>query len=129
MKKFELVLNQSIEIDGRKLFRIKALIDFGEIKRGDLGGYIEKEKNLSQSGDARVYGNAEVKNSPINLINVCQFNVTAYNEFLQIGCKLHTFKEWEKIFETNTYLNLTNGIESYKKCETVYKFCKSLLNQ
>lgn len=45
---------------GRKLFRIKALISFGNVRTGDVGGYIEKEENLSQSGDAWVSGNAEV---------------------------------------------------------------------
>jgi len=51
---------------GRKLFRIKAEIDFGIVKKGDLGGYIEKEKNLDMSGnawvsdDAMVYGDAMV---------------------------------------------------------------------
>lgn len=44
----------------RKLFRIKALISFGNVRVGDVGGYIEKEENLSQSGNAWVSGNAEV---------------------------------------------------------------------
>ena len=65
MKKFELT-TEFIEKYGRKLFRIKALIKFGCIDAGDLGGYVEKEDNLAQEGnawvygDAWVYGNAEV---------------------------------------------------------------------
>ena len=41
-------------------------MEFGIIKIGDLGGWIEKEENLSHEGnawvcgDAEVYGNAEV---------------------------------------------------------------------
>ena len=48
------------------LHRIKALKDFGDVKKGDLGGFIEKESNLSQEencwvyDDAKVYGKAEV---------------------------------------------------------------------
>ena len=38
--------------------RIRATIAFGVVKAGDLGGWIEKEENLSQEGDAWVYGNA-----------------------------------------------------------------------
>ena len=34
-----------------KLHRIKALKDFGDVKKGDLGGWIEKESNLSQDGN------------------------------------------------------------------------------
>ena len=67
-KKYELMLNKSIEFLGKKLFRIKALVDIErwDVKAGDEGGYIEAEKNLSHDcdawvyGDARVYGNAEV---------------------------------------------------------------------
>lgn len=49
-----------------KVYRIKALRDFGNVKKGDLGGYIESEDNLSHEGtswvyeDAIVYGNARV---------------------------------------------------------------------
>ena len=59
MKKFELTTD-FIAPFGVKLFRIKALIEFGTVKAGELGGYIEKEENLSQKGDAWVCGNARV---------------------------------------------------------------------
>ena len=42
------------------LFRIKALKDFGNVKAGDLGGYIASEENLSQAGSCWVYGDARV---------------------------------------------------------------------
>ena len=59
MKKFELT-TESVLHFGRKLFRIKALVEFGNVKEGELGGFIEKEDNLSQEGDAWVSGNARV---------------------------------------------------------------------
>ena len=59
MKKYELTTNVKTVL-GRKLFQIKALISFGCIEAGELGGWIEKEANLSQSGNAWVSGNAEV---------------------------------------------------------------------
>ena len=65
MKKYELTA-EFIEKWGKKLFRIKALISFGSVEAGELGGYIEKEDNLAHdgnawvSGDARVSGDAEV---------------------------------------------------------------------
>lgn len=58
-KKFELTTDTKIHF-GRKLFRIKALVSFRNVQVGDLGGYVESEKNLSQSDNARVYGDAEV---------------------------------------------------------------------
>ena len=49
------------------LYQIKAEMSFGNVFKGELWGYIEKEENLSQVsgnarvfGDARVYGNAQV---------------------------------------------------------------------
>ncbi|HEM5157618.1 TPA: polymer-forming cytoskeletal protein [Streptococcus suis] len=59
-KKYELVLDDTISFWGWKLFRIRALISFGSVEVGDLGGYIEKEENLSHDGNAWVYGNAKV---------------------------------------------------------------------
>lgn len=42
------------------LKRIRATMEFGIVKIGDLGGWIEKEENLSHEGDAWVYDDAEV---------------------------------------------------------------------
>ena len=60
MKKFELTSEFITNIFGTKLFRIKALIEFGNVKAGELGGFTEKEENLSQDGNAWVYDNARV---------------------------------------------------------------------
>lgn len=59
-KKYELTSESITLPDGTRLYRIKALRDFGNVKAGDLGGFIEKENNLSHSGDAWVGGNARV---------------------------------------------------------------------
>jgi len=58
-KKYELT-NTTKEINGSKVYQIRALKDFGGVKTGDLGGWIEKESNLSHEGNAWVYGNAKV---------------------------------------------------------------------
>ena len=60
MKKFELTSETKINIFGKKLFRIKALISFGDVKAGETGGWVEKEENVNQSGNAWVYDNAKV---------------------------------------------------------------------
>ena len=59
MKKFELT-SEFVTFLGKKLFRIKALISFGNVEEGELGGYVEKEENLSNDGNAWVSGNAWV---------------------------------------------------------------------
>ncbi len=71
-KKYELT-DETIEDEvGHILHRIRALKSFSDVKKGDLGGFIESEENLSQEGncwvsedawvyeDAHVFGNAEV---------------------------------------------------------------------
>ena len=60
MKKFELTAEFVTNVFGKKLFRIKALVAFGNVEKGELGGFIEKEDNLSHDGDAWVFGNAQV---------------------------------------------------------------------
>lgn len=59
MKKYKLT-KETIKDGSLKLYRIEALTNFGYIKRGEKGGFIEKEENLSQYGCAWVYGNAKV---------------------------------------------------------------------
>lgn len=66
-KKYEL-----IESDIKGLYRVKALKDFGDVKKGDIGGYVENPNNLSHEGycwvcdnakiynEARIYGNSQV---------------------------------------------------------------------
>ena len=70
--KFKLTDEYKINAFGVKLFRIEATVDIEArgIKKGEKGGFVEKEENLSGnawvyddaqvSGDARVYGNAGV---------------------------------------------------------------------
>ena len=58
-KKFELTTNTKVFL-GKKLFQIRAMVSFGDVEAGDVGGYVEKEENLSQKGNAWVYDNAKV---------------------------------------------------------------------
>ena len=59
MKKYELT-EETVTVYGKTLYRIRAVRDFGSVKTGEFGGYIEKEENLSHFGNAWVYGNAKV---------------------------------------------------------------------
>ena len=58
-KKYELT-DETIEFAGHVLHRIKALVSFADVEEGDLGGWIEKESNLSHLNNAWVYGGARV---------------------------------------------------------------------
>lgn len=62
-KKYEMIETE------KGTYQIKALRDFGDVKKGDLGGFIQKEENLSHFGNcwiydkASVYGNAHIGNN------------------------------------------------------------------
>ena len=58
-KKYALTENV-MDYNGRKVYLIKALKDFGDVKAGELGGWIGNEKNLSQFGNCWVSENAIV---------------------------------------------------------------------
>ena len=57
MKKYELT-EETINVFGKTLHRIRATRDFSNVHAGDLGGFIENELNLSHDRDTWVYGNA-----------------------------------------------------------------------
>ena len=62
------------------MYQIRALKNFGAVKVGELGGWIESEYNLSQDGDCWIYDNAVVyrRASVCNNAVVCD-NATVHN--------------------------------------------------
>ena len=63
--KYKLLKSHSIGFFKYRLFRIVALKDFEthdgrKVKRGDLGGFVEAEDNLSQEGTCWIFKNAKV---------------------------------------------------------------------
>ena len=69
-----ILTNPACEIDGKLLYRIKAIKDFGDVKAGDLGGFIEKEDNLSHEGNAWVYDSAQVYGNAQIYDNACIYS-------------------------------------------------------
>lgn len=79
-KKYKLT-DETINLNGATLYRIEALKDFGEIKKGDKGGFIESENNLAHEGNAWVSNNAHVYG------NACVFdNAQVYGNAFVSGC-------------------------------------------
>lgn len=70
-------MEKKFEFTGKEMLypvrvkEIRALRDFGYVKKGDIGGYIECEKNLSHKGNcwvyqgAVVYGNSMICNNAV----------------------------------------------------------------
>ena len=78
-KKYELTGEFIEHWSGKKLYRIKALVTFGAVVAGQLGGFVESEKNLDQSlyGNAWVSGNARVRSYAV--ISECKMIFGASN--------------------------------------------------
>ena len=140
MKKYELILEDNIDFFGIKLFRILAISSFGNVKKGDEGGYIASEKNLSQEGDAwvsgnarvcgnaQVYGNAHVYGDALVYGNARVYgNAWEHSPLyaqgskhavtncafgkIAIGCEVHTFSEWQAQAEEIGKRNGYSGAE------------------
>lgn len=69
-KKYKLDETDIVHCDGKKLYRIIALVDIrGSTEAGERGGYVESEENLSHHGkswvsnNAKVYGNARISDN------------------------------------------------------------------
>ena len=110
MKKYRLT-EETTKVGNRPLYRIQALRDFGNVKEGDIGGYIESEKNLSQdgnawvSGDARVYGNAWVSG------NACVYgNARVYgNADIKTTGDICSMSGFGSEYRTTTAFRTKNG--------------------
>lgn len=123
-KKFELT-NISIEKNGRKLYRIKALKSFQKVKVGELGGYVEKEENLSHKGsawisdDALVYDNVIIRDNALVRGNaiVCD-NALVYDNMIILGNAwitnigdVLTVSHIGSRYDTTTFFNTFDSIE------------------
>ena len=139
MKKYELTSETKV-INGVKLHQIKALNSFGNIKEGDLGGWIESEKNLSQDGNAKVYDNAKVgENAEVSgTIVVCEtadyivfknwwssgryFTWTRSNNKWKVGCFYGSGEELiDKAYKDSE--------KSGREYERVVKYVESILKE
>lgn len=69
--KYKMMLENKRICEGRTLYRVEALRDFGDVKKGTLGGYIEDTRNLSFYGNcwvadkACVFGQARVSENAV----------------------------------------------------------------
>lgn len=110
-KKYEMFKEKETDT----LFRIRALKDFGCTTKGDVGGYIENETNLSQEGtcwvgdkaivrgnanvsdDAKVLGKAIVRdNAKVSgCATVCHYAIVYGNALI---CDDAIIGEWSRVY-------------------------------
>lgn len=141
-KKYKLT-EETKEIEGHTLHRIEALRDFGDVKAGDKGGWIESENILSHyhdcwvyddarvygsaevCGDARVGGDARVKNDRDYIVfknwwsSGRYFTWTRNNDMWKVGCFYGTGEE----LITKAY---SDSEESGREYERIVNYVESI---
>ena len=75
MKKYKFT-GETKSYMGITLHRIRALKDFGNVKEGDIGGWIEKEENLSHTGLCWIYDEAIVREDARVTENARAYNIS-----------------------------------------------------
>lgn len=139
MKKYELLVDDTITFFGVQLFRIKALISFSGVEKGEVGGYVASESNLSQYGDAwvygdaRVYGNAEVYGDADYIVfkntwsSGRYFTYTKSNKNWRVGCFYGSGAELvEKAYKDSKksgdfYKAYVDFVEKLEEIENIHK--------
>lgn len=102
MKKYKLT-DETIEYNCVTLYRIEALRNFGSIKAGDKGGFVQSYHNLSQEGDCwihgevKVFGNAKVyENAQVfGSAEVCGYASVKGYAFVFGRAKVY---DWAKVY-------------------------------
>ena len=139
-KKYELLLDDTIEVDGITLYRIRSTSNFVSngllnIYVGSLGGYVESRRNLSDDGncwidyDSKVYGDVTIRdNSLIIKSNIngnaeCLLSNIMQNSIVQDSTLVGYFEVWDSsIVKSNitcSYINDSRVSRSTVKNATV----------
>lgn len=125
-KKYGILYYDKIEFQSNSpLYRVKALKNFADVKRGEYGGYIQSASNLSQEGDCWVYqaacvcdnaevsGNAKImgpskicKNAIVTGGNINRYEEIGYDAYIESDndhtCILNIFNGKNITFYRNT---------------------------
>lgn len=89
-KKYKIREDLSVYHNGRLLYRIESLKDFNDVKKGDLGGYIECENNLSHKGNCWLYDNAKAMDKSEVTVNAVVKNeaILVHNALVSGNCQV-----------------------------------------
>jgi len=126
MKKYILLENDTKNFECRILHRIKAVRDFGHIRDGDIGGYLESERNLSHKGNCWVYDEAMVfedatvtdksmifdKAIIYGTVKICGKSIVCGNTMISGNVKIYNnsvVSEFVHMLEAKTNQNIHKG--------------------
>ena len=121
---YKLRKDLSIEVNGKKLFKIEATKNIEEkgISKGYIGGYVESKKNLSGnawvSGNAKVFGNAKVSDNARVLDNARVFgDAEVFGDEIKARDDIYNITSNSQYNITITPNFIKIGCEFHKKTE------------
>ena len=127
MRKYILLKNESIQHNGRTLYRIQSVKAFDGVDVGDKGGYVESEDNLSQDDDcwlyneAKSYDSAVVRGNAVMCHNseACDYAVVEGNVSVRFNVKIggHSYVADNVTLSGNVYISgnvsITDEVQIY----------------
>ena len=114
-ERYKLLKHDHIKVKGRTLYRIKALVDINDdVKKGDIGGYIENKFNLDiYDGASWVYKGSKVYGDVYIAGNTKVIRSIIYNT------------EYENFIIRNAYIVRSTIKNSIINCNYDIRICDS----
>ena len=131
--KYRIIISDTKVIRGKMLYRIQSLKDFGDVKKGDFGGYIDSYKTLSQTDnswigpDVCVYDsfisenstiggevivfNSKITNNSVIKSNSEIYDSTIFNTTINGKCKIDKSMLFSSTSEENITLENVVGFD------------------
>ena len=113
-RKYELT-NISMEFGERTLYRIRALRDFSDVKKGDLGGWVSSEDNLSQEGDCWIYNEAKCMDSAKIYDNSTMYDYSEMYDYsiMRGDSEMHNYTEMHDYSKMYSYSKMYDNAEMH----------------
>lgn len=106
-KKYELTGESKSLADGIELYQIRALQDFGNVRKGELGGWIQREDNLSHEGNCWVSGDAIVRDTAMVYDNAKVSGNAVVRDTASVGGNAKVYGDAEVNRSSNVTENAT----------------------
>ena len=105
-KKYEILIDKehTVKYNGRILHRIRALKDFDGVKKGDIGGFVQSEHNLSHDGNCWIYDDAKCMDSAKCMDDSIMFD----NSIMYNNSKMYDYSrmcDYSKMFDNSIMYN------------------------
>ena len=76
---------------GDGYYRLKAIKNFGDVRRGNIGGYVKSYHSLSQKGKCWIYNEARVRDRALVIDNARVFNQSFITDDAVISDNAQTY--------------------------------------